>query len=132
MSSLSWSCDRAFAWAEFESMLETLGVGAEVSLDAARYMQLEAEGGEVQSSSGVWGWLKSTIRMRSGVDDQGEEVDPELDDEWLGRALDTERRVMRLVDASERRLMAQVMANHEEVMARLTGGSAPRGAGGGR
>lgn len=72
----------------------------------------------------LWGRLQSAIRMR-GHPEEGEGTQGDDDDDgWLGRALDTERRVKRLLqesraasDASQRameeRLMAHIDAAHQ-------------------
>ena len=68
----------------------------------------------------LWGRLQAAIRMRGHPDEEEREND--VDEGWLGRALDTERRVKRLLhderfahDASQRAMEERLMAHIDAV-----------------
>ena len=89
--------------------------------DGASYQRLVDEHAPpAEHPMSLWGRLQAAIRMRGHPDEEEREND--VDEGWLGRALDTERRVKRLLlqerfalDASQRAMEERLMAHIDAV-----------------
>ena len=109
--------------AEFEAMLDLCGADRERPHDQTYRALLddnEHDGAATKRTLGsVWALLQTMIRMRGH--EPAPSGDDDSEDDWLGRALDTERRVRILLDASERRICEKLIAHIDTALAERQG-----------
>jgi hypothetical protein len=107
--------------AELEAISGLLRSHADRAHDGASYERLVDEHAPPdEHPKSLWGRLQAAIRMRGHPDEEEREND--VEEGWLGRALDTERRVKRLLhderfahDASQRAMEERLMAHIDAV-----------------